>query len=34
MKVSGGRGNNSLISTWDKKIIIKTIDDNEREIFK
>ena len=33
MKVSGGRGNNSLISTWDKKIIIKTIDDNEREIL-
>ena len=33
MKVSGGRGNNSLICTWDKKIIIKTIDDNEREIL-
>ena len=33
MKVSGGRGNNSIISTWDKKIIIKTINDNEREIL-
>ena len=33
MKVSGGRGNNSLICTWDKKIIIKTIDNNEREIL-
>ena len=33
MKVSGGRGNNSLICTWDKKIIVKTIDDNEREIM-
>ena len=32
-KVSGGRGNNSLICTWDKKIIIKTIDNNEREIL-
>ena len=33
MKVSGGRGNNSLICTWDKKIIIKTIDDDERDIL-
>lgn len=33
MKVSGGRGNNSLISTWDKKIIVKTIDENERQIL-
>ena len=33
MKVSGGRGNNSLICTWDKKIIVKTINDNEREIL-
>jgi 1-phosphatidylinositol-4-phosphate 5-kinase len=33
MKVSGGRGNNSLISTWDKKIILKTIDENERQIL-
>ena len=33
MKVSGGRGNNSLFCTWDKKIIIKTIDNNEREIL-
>ena len=33
MKVSGGRGNNSLICTWDKKIIIKTIDNNERKIL-
>ena len=33
MKVSGGRGNNSLTCTWDKKIIVKTINDNEREIL-
>ena len=33
MKVSGGRGNNSLISTWDKKIILKTIDENEKQIL-
>ena len=33
MKVSGGRGNNSLISTWDRKIIVKTINDNEKEIL-
>ena len=33
MKVSGGRGNNSLICTWDKKIIVKTINENERQIL-
>ena len=33
MKVYGGRGNNSLIKTWDKKIIIKTIEKNERKIL-
>ena len=32
-KVSGGRGNNSLFCTWDKKIIIKTIDTNEKNIL-
>ena len=33
MKVSGGRGNNSLTSTWDKKIIVKTINEDERQIL-
>ena len=33
MKVLGGRGNNSLFRSWDKKIIIKTIDTNEKNIF-
>ena len=32
-KVLGGRGNNSLYSTWDKKLILKTIDTNEKNIF-
>ena len=33
MKVLGGRGNNSLFRTWDKKIILKTIDTNEKNLF-
>ena len=33
MKVTGGRGNNSLISTWDRKIIVKTINENEKQIL-
>ena len=33
MKVSGGRGNNCIISTWDKKLIVKTVDTTEREIL-
>ena len=33
MKVSGGRGNNSLFCSWDKKLILKTIDTNEKTIF-
>ena len=33
MKVSGGRGNNCIISTWDKKLIIKTVDTTERKIL-
>ena len=32
-RVLGGRGNNSLFRTWDKKFIIKTIDTNEKNIF-
>ena len=32
-KVKGGRGNNSMFHTWDKKLIIKTIDDNEKDIL-
>ena len=32
-KVTGGRGNNSMFCTWDKKLIIKTIDDNEKNIL-
>lgn len=32
-KVTGGRGNNSIFRTWDKKIIIKTIDDNEKNLL-
>ena len=32
-KVSGGRGNNSLFRSWDKKLIIKTIDKNEKNIL-
>ena len=33
MKVSGGRGNNCIINTWDKKIIVKTVDTTERKIL-
>ena len=33
MKVSGGRGSNCIINTWDKKIIVKTVDKNERQIL-
>ena len=33
MKVSGGRGNNCIISTWDKKLIVKTVDTAERKIL-
>ena len=32
-KVTGGRGNNSIFRTWDKKLIIKTIDDSEKNIL-
>ena len=33
MKVLGGRGNNSLFCSWDKKLILKTIDTNEKNLF-
>jgi len=33
MRVLGGRGNNSLFCTWDKKLILKTIDSNEKQIL-
>jgi hypothetical protein len=33
MKVSGGRGNNCIINTWDRKLIIKTVETNERKIL-
>ena len=33
MKVSGGRGNNCIINTWDRKFIIKTVETNERKIL-
>jgi hypothetical protein len=32
-KVTGGRGNNSMFRSWDKKLIIKTIDKNEKNIL-
>ena len=32
-RVLGGRGNNSIFRTWDKKFILKTIDSNEKQIF-
>ena len=32
-KVSDGRGNNSLFCSLDKKLIIKTIDTNEKNIL-
>ena len=33
MKVSGGRGNNCINNTWDKKLIIKTIETTEKKIL-
>jgi hypothetical protein len=32
-KVTGGRGDNTIFRTWDKKIIIKTIDEDEKNLF-
>ena len=32
-KVTGGRGNNSMFRSWDKKLIIKTINDDEKELL-
>ena len=32
-KVSGGRGDNSIIYSWDKKFIVKTTETIERKIF-
>ena len=33
MKVTGGRGSNCIINTWDKKIIVKTVNKTERQIL-
>ena len=33
LKVTGGRGNNCISTTWDGKFLIKTIDDNEKNLF-
>jgi hypothetical protein len=33
LKVSGGRGDNSILSTWDKKFIIKTINQEEKNVL-
>ena len=33
LKVIGGRGDNSLSTTWDKKILLKTINKTEKKIF-
>ena len=33
MKVSGGRGGNSIIYSWDKKFIVKTADDEEIKVL-
>ena len=33
LKVTGGRGNNCIINTWDKKFIIKTVNSTERKIL-
>ena len=33
MKVSGGRGGNSIIYSWDKKFIVKTADDAEIKVL-
>ena len=32
-KVTGGRGNNTMFRTWDKKLIIKTINNDEKDLF-
>ena len=32
-KVTGGRGDNSMFRTWDKKLIIKTISDDEKNLL-
>ena len=32
-KVTGGRGDNSMFRTWDKKLIIKTINDDEKDLL-
>ena len=32
-KVTGGRGNNSMFRTWNKKLIIKTIDEDEKKLL-
>ena len=32
-KITGGRGNNSMFGSWDKKLIIKTINDDEKNLF-
>ena len=33
LKVTGGRGDNCISATWDHKFLIKTIDDNEKNLF-
>ena len=33
LKVLGGRGDNSISTTWDKKILLKTINKTEKKIF-
>ena len=33
LKVTGGRGDNCISTTWDHKFLIKTIDDNEKNLF-
>ena len=33
MKVTGGRGSNCIFNTWDKKMIVKTVDTTERRIL-
>ena len=32
-KVTGGRGDNTIFHTWDKKLIIKTINESETDLF-
>ena len=34
LNVSGGRGDNSILSTWNKKFIIKTINKEEKKVLK